>query len=161
MTLVARESPPSPDATEFAGQLFFRLWRATHTRIAEKLESIGLTPASFGVLNLLAKRDAMIQQEIGRAIGIDPSTMVALLDGLEGAGLVTRTPNPSDRRARVVAVTPKGRKALERGRKLNGEVEDEVLKGLSKTERRELLDLLRQALASSPAQPPWSSAEGD
>jgi DNA-binding MarR family transcriptional regulator len=161
MTLVARESPPSTDATEFAGQLFFRLWRATHTRIAEKLESIGLRPASFGVLNLLAKRDAMIQQEIGRAIGIDPSTMVALLDGLEGAGLVTRTPNPSDRRARVVAVTPKGRKALERGRKLNGEVEDEVLKGLSKTERRELLDLLRQALASSPAQPPWSSAEGD
>jgi MarR family transcriptional regulator, lower aerobic nicotinate degradation pathway regulator len=161
MALVARESPPSPDATEFAGQLFFRLWRATHTRIGEKLESIGLTPASFGVLNLLAKRDAMIQQEIGRAIGIDPSTMVALLDGLEGAGLVTRTPNPSDRRARVVAVTPKGRKALERGRKLNGEVEDEVLNGLSKTERRELLDLLRQALASSPAQPPWSSAEGD
>ena len=161
MTLVARESPPSTDATEFAGQLFFRLWRASHTRIATALESVGLTPALFGLLNLLGSLDGANQQELGRAMGVDPSTMVALLDGLEGAGLVTRTPNPSDRRARVVAVTPKGRKALERGRKLNGEVEDEVLKGLSKTERRELLDLLRQALASSPAQPPWSSAEGD
>jgi DNA-binding MarR family transcriptional regulator len=158
---VPHESRPDTEATEFAGQLFFRLWRASHTRIAAKLESIGLTPASFGVLNLLAKRDAMIQQEIGKAMGIDPSTMVALLDGLEGAGLVTRRPHPDDRRAREVAITPKGRKALERGRKLNGEVEDEVLKGLNKTERRELLALLRQALVESPPQPPWSSAEGD
>ncbi len=161
MTLMPGQSPPSTDATEFAGQLFFRLWRASHTRIAEKLESIGLTPASFAVLNLLGKSDAMIQQEIGKAIGIDPSTMVALLDGLERSGLVTRTPHPNDRRARVVVVTSKGRKALERGRKLNDEVEDEVLQGLSKTERHELLGLLRQALTSSPPQPPWSSAEGD
>ncbi len=156
-----RESPPSTEAAEFAGQLFFRLWRACHTRIAEKLESIGLTPASFAVLNLLGKSDAMIQQQIGKAIGIDPSTMVALLDGLERSGLVSRTPHPDDRRARVVVVTSQGRKALERGRRLNDEVEDEVLQGLSKTERRELLGLLRQALASSPPQPPWSSAEGD
>ncbi len=155
------EFPPNTDATEFAGQLFFRLWRASHTRIAERLESVGLTPASFGVLNLLGKRDAAIQQEIGKAMGIDPSTMVALLDGLEEAGLVTRRPHPDDRRAREVAVTAKGRKALERGRKLNDEVEDEVLKGLSMTERRQLLGLLRQALVSSPPQPPWSSAEGD
>jgi DNA-binding MarR family transcriptional regulator len=158
---VAHESQPDTEATEFAGQLFFRLWRASHTRIAEKLDAIGLTPASFGVLNLLGKRDAMIQQEIGKAMGIDPSTMVALLDGLEGAGLVTRRPHPDDRRARDVVITAKGRKALERGRKLNDEVEDEVLKGLSKTERRELLGLLRRALESSPPQPPWSSAEGD
>jgi DNA-binding MarR family transcriptional regulator len=158
---VRHEYPPNPDATEFAGQLFFRLWRASHTRIAERLESVGLTPASFGVLNLLGKRDAAIQQEIGKAMGIDPSTMVALLDGLEEAGLATRRPHPDDRRARQVAITAKGRKALERGRKLNDEVEDEVLKGLSKTERRQLLGLLRQALVSSPPQPSWSSAEGD
>ena len=160
-TIVRPEFPPNPDAAEFAGQLFFRLWRATHTRIAERLESIGLTPASFGVLNLLGKRDAAKQQEIGKAMGIDPSTMVALLDGLEEAGLVTRRPHPHDRRAREVAITAQGRKALERGRKLNDEVEDEVLNGLSKTERRQLLGLLRQALVSSPPQPLWSSAEGD
>ena len=161
MIAVPQESPPNPDATEFAGQLFFRLWRATHTRIAERLESIGLTPASFGILNLLAKRDATKQQELGRTMGIDPSTMVALLDGLEEAGLATRRPHPDDRRAREVAITAKGRRALERGRQLNGEVEDEVLKGLSKSERRQLLGLLRQALVSSPPQPLWSSAEGD
>ena len=75
--------------------------------------------------------------------------------------LATRRPHPDDRRAREVAITAKGRRALERGRKLNDEVEDEVLKGLSKTERRQLLGLLRRALVSSPPQPLWSSAEGD
>ena len=155
------KSPTDPDAAEFAGQLFFRLWRVTHTRIAERLDSIGLTPAAFGVLNLLGKQDAASQQEIGRSMGIDPSTMVALLDKLEGDGLASRRPHPEDRRAREVAITSKGRKALERGRRLNGEVEDEVLKGLSKTERRRLLELLRQALVSSPPQPPWTSAEGN
>ncbi len=157
----AQKSAPDPDATEFAGQLFFRLWRASHTRIAERLEGIGLTPASFAVLNLIGKRGAAIQQEIGRAIGIDPSTMVALLDRLEADGLVTRRPHPDDRRAREVAITAKGRRTLERGRTLNDEVEDEVLRGLNKTERRRLLGLLRKALPKAPPQPPWSSAEGD
>jgi MarR family transcriptional regulator, lower aerobic nicotinate degradation pathway regulator len=158
---MGQKAPPDPEATEFAGQYFFRLWRASHTRIAEKLEGIGLTPASFAVLNLINKWGAAIQQEIGKAIGIDPSTMVALLDGLEGEGLVTRRPHPDDRRAREVAITAKGRRTLERGRRLNGEVEDEVLQGLNKSERRQLLGLMSKALPEAPPQPPWTAAEGD
>ena len=40
-------------------------------------------------------------------------------------------------------------------------VEDEVLRGLTAAERRELLRLLRRALTSAPPQPLWSAAEGD
>src|SRR4051794_21893023 len=149
------------DVAEFAGQLFFRLWRASHTRIAEALESIGLTPALFGLLNFLGAREGAIQQEIGSAMGIDPSTMVSLIDQLESAGLAKRRPCPTDRRAREVSITPKGRRALERGRELAMEVEDEVLQGLSAAERGELMKLMRQALESSPPQTPWSAAEGD
>jgi DNA-binding MarR family transcriptional regulator len=154
---------PSPDApvTEFAGQLFFRLWRASHTRVAEALASIGMTPASFGLLNVLGERDGAIQQELGAAMGIDPSTMVSLLDDLERAGLAKRRPRPTDRRAREVVITPKGRRALERGRRLAGQVEDEVLQGLTAAERRQLLGLLRQALRSAPPQAPWRAEEGD
>src|SRR4051794_21373610 len=102
---------PSPDtaAAEFAGQLFFRLWRASHTRMAAALESIGLTTALFGVLNVIGAREGAIQQEIGSEMGIDPSTMVSLIDQLEGAGLATRRACPTDRRAREVAITAKGR----------------------------------------------------
>jgi DNA-binding MarR family transcriptional regulator len=146
---------------EYAGQLFFRLWRATHTRVADALGSIGLTTASFGVLNVLGARNGAIQQEIGSLMGIDPSTMVALIDDLEGAGLVERRPHPKDRRARAVALTPKGRRRLKRGRELAAQVEDEVLGGLGADERSELLRLLRRALESAPPQPPWRAEEGD
>jgi DNA-binding MarR family transcriptional regulator len=154
---------PSPNApfTEFAGQLFFRLWRASHTRVAEALASIGLTPALFGLLNVLGERDGAIQQELGSAMGIDPSTMVSLLDDLERAGLAKRRPRPTDRRAREVVITPKGRRTLERGRRLAEQMEDEVLQGLTAAERRQLLGLLRQALSSAPPQAPWRAEEGD
>jgi DNA-binding MarR family transcriptional regulator len=147
--------------TEFAGQLFFRLWRASHTRTAEQLESLGLTPALFGLLNVLENRPGTNQQEIGSEMGIDPSTMVALIDQLEGAGLAKRRPHPKDRRAREVTITPKGRRLLERGRRKAGEVQDEVLQGLSASERRQLLKLLRQALSTAPPQPLWRASEGD
>ena len=156
-------SPSSETSVaEFAGQLFFRLWRASHTRVAEALQSIGLSPALFGLLNVLGSREGgTIQQELGSVMGIDPSTMVSLIDQLESAGLAKRRQCPRDRRAREVSITPKGRKVLDRGRRMAAEVEDEVLQGLSATERRDLMNLMRQALDSSPPQSPWTSAEGD
>jgi DNA-binding MarR family transcriptional regulator len=157
------ESSPSADMkiAEFAGQLFFRLWRASHTHVSEALQSIGLTPALFGVMNVLAARDGAIQQELGSAMGIDPSTMVSLIDQLEDEGLAKRRPHPDDRRAREVTLTPKGRRLLERARKLALDAEDEVLIGLSDSERRDLMKLLRQAYESAPPQPLWTAAEGD
>jgi DNA-binding MarR family transcriptional regulator len=150
-----------PEVTEFAGQLFFRLWRASHTRIAEALDSVGLTPALFGVLYVLRSRDGAIQQEIAASMAIDPSTMVSLIDELERAGLAERRPHAKDRRAREVAITAKGRRALERGRRMATEVEDEVLGGLTAAERRQLLALLRRALDSAPPQSLWRAEEGD
>ena len=155
-------SPSSNSAVaEFAGQLFFRLWRASHTRIAEGLETVGLTPASFGLLNLLGGRSGTTQRELGSEMGIDPSTMVSLIDELETAGLAKRRPHPTDRRAREVVITPKGRRLLERGRQMALQVEDEVLGGLNAGERRELLKLLRRALEGAPPQSLWSAEEGD
>jgi DNA-binding MarR family transcriptional regulator len=154
-------SPAEPPVAEFAGQLFFRLWRSSHTQTAAALGSIGITTALFAVLNYLLASGPAIQQEIGAAIGIDPSTMVALIDELEAAGLAKRRPHPTDRRARQVVITPKGRRTLERGRAMASEVEDAVLQGLGSEERHQLLGLLRKALASAPPQPPWRSEEGD
>jgi DNA-binding MarR family transcriptional regulator len=156
-------SPPlaDPVVTEFAGQLFFRLWRASHTRTAEALKSVGLTPALFGVLNVLGAREGAIQQELSSDMGIDPSAMVSLIDELEGKGLAARQRHPRDRRAWEIGITPRGRQALERARGLALGVEDDVLGGLSDGERRELLALLRRALDSAPPQVPWRAEEDD
>jgi len=149
----------NPEVAEFAGQLFFRLWRASHTRMAEALKSIGLTPPLFALLNVLGAREGAIQQEIGSAMGIDRSTMVVLIDELELAGLAERHAHPKDRRAREVAITLKGRQLLEQARRMAVEVEHEVLRGLTAGESRELLKLLRRALSAAPAQPLWPAED--
>jgi DNA-binding MarR family transcriptional regulator len=110
---------------------------------------------------VLGAREGAIQQELGSAMGIDPSTMVSLIDQLEKAGLAKRRPHPSDRRARAVTITPKGRRLLERARGMAAEVDEEVLRGLTDSERRELLSLLRRALESAPPQSLWRTEEGD
>jgi DNA-binding MarR family transcriptional regulator len=158
---VATSPTPDDAASEYAGQLFFRLWRVSHTRTAEALESLGLTTALFALLNVLGARDAAIQQELGSAMGVDPSTMVSLIDRLEAGGLAKRRPRPTDRRAREVVITPKGRRVLEQARRLAMQVEDDVLGGLSPAERRRLLALLRRAVDSAPPQSPWTAEEGN
>mgnify|MGYP003790654147 CR=1 FL=1 len=154
---------PSAEApvTEFVGQLFFRLWRASHVRAAEVLETVGLTPALFGLLNVIGAREGAIQQELGAVMGIDRSTMVSLIDQLEGAGLAKRRPSVTDRRAREIAITPKGRRLLERARGMISETEEDVLGGLTPKERDQLITLLRRALDSAPMQPLWNATEGD
>ena len=158
---MSASSPMDTEVAEFAGQLFFRLWRAVHTRTAEALSSIDLTPALFALLNVLGARGGTIQQRLSSDMGIDPSAMVKLINELEDAGLAERRRRPGDRRAWEVAITPKGRRTLERARRLVVQVEDDVLGGLAAADRRQLLRLLRRALDSSPPQPPWRTEEGD
>src|SRR5918996_2569000 len=133
--VMATHPSADPPVTEFAGQLFFRLWRATHTRTAEVLGSVGLTPALFALLNVIGAREGANQQKLGSALGIDRSTMVALIDQLESAGLARRRPSATDRRAREIAITPRGRRLLQQARGLLAQVEDEVLAGLTAKER--------------------------
>lgn len=156
-------TPSSAEApvAEFTGQLLFRLWRASHVRAVEVLESIGLTPPLFALLNVIGAREGAIQQELGAVLEVDRSTMVSLVDQLEDAGLANRRPAATDRRAREVVITSKGRRLLQRAREMLSQSEAEVLGGLSEDERHELATLLRRALRSAPPQPPWTSEEGD
>jgi DNA-binding MarR family transcriptional regulator len=152
---------PEIEVAEFVGQLVFRLWRALHTRTAEALKTIGLTTATFGVLNVLGARDGAIQQQLSADMGIDPSAMVTLIDELENRGLAERRRRPGDRRAWEVAITARGRRTLQRAKRLASGVEGEVLSGLTVAQRTELLTLLRHAVVSAPPQPAWRSEEGD
>jgi hypothetical protein len=85
---MAEDVSPDIEVAEFAGQLFFRLWRASHTRTAQPLDSVGLTTTTFAVLNVLGAREGTIQQQLSADMGIDPSAMVKLINTLEEGGLV-------------------------------------------------------------------------
>ena len=60
------------------------------------------------LLASLARGSAPTQLDLARGIGLDKTRLIAVLDELERKRLVTRTPDPHDRRARVVSATTRG-----------------------------------------------------
>src|SRR5205807_6804866 len=141
------------EVAEFAGQLFFRLWRASHTRTAEALGSVGLTPALFAVLNVLGAREGAIQQELSSDMAIDPSAMVKLINELEDTGLAERRRRPGDRRAWEVSITAGGRRALARSRRAIARGGGGLLSRRGARERRPPLTALPTARRAGRAPP--------
>jgi DNA-binding MarR family transcriptional regulator len=113
-------------------------------RFAERIAAVELTPPLFRVLNLVDAAEGQSQQAIGAAIDVPPSRMGALVDELEQRGLVERRPHPSDRRVRALYLTPKGRRALSRGRQIAKEHEEALTHGLSAADRKRLVGLLQK-----------------
>ena len=77
---------------------------------------------------------------------MDANNCVILLNGLEDEGMIARTRDPEDRRRHIVAITPKGYRALEKAEHELETLEDEVLGNLDRSERDQLRDLLAKAL---------------
>jgi DNA-binding MarR family transcriptional regulator len=124
-------------------------------RFGERLASIGLTTWMWGALNVLDAEGTITQQQLGKAIGMDPSSMVAAIDELESKGLVQRRAHPSDRRAHALHVTDQGHEVLARARKVSVEAQEELLAPLNADERRQLHELLtRLAIAAKDMEAP-------
>jgi DNA-binding MarR family transcriptional regulator len=100
------------------------------------------------VLAAAASGCANNQLEVARRLGVDRSVMVGLLDNLEQAGLVTRKPNPTDRRERAIAVTPPGTKRLTAIQTQLERATQHVLSPLSAKQRDTFLDALHTVVAS-------------
>ena len=77
------------------------------------LSELGISPREHSVL-VAARADAHTQTDLARIVGLDKTTLMVTIDELERRGLAERRPLPSDRRARIVAVTPSGEQVLER-----------------------------------------------
>ena len=97
---------PGPDS-----ELTWLLHRAAqrlHTAVGVEAERHGLTLRDHIVLSALDKTRGLTQVELGLALGVDKTTLVSELDRLEKAGLIERTVDPRDRRARIPALTAAG-----------------------------------------------------
>jgi DNA-binding MarR family transcriptional regulator len=102
------------------------------------LDEHGLTMWQYIVLSALARGATRSQLELARAIHYDKTRLIGLLDELEAAGLISRRPDPSDRRARLVALTPDG---VRRHAAIRGAIramEDELLADLDPRAQRVL-----------------------
>jgi DNA-binding MarR family transcriptional regulator len=111
-------------------------------QFAEKLKVIDLAPPDAGILRLLRMTAGLSQQELAGRLGVHPSRLVALLDGLEKRGFVDRRPNPDDRRLYSLHLTKEGEEALGRIGKVAREHQEALLAALSLEERNMLGALL-------------------
>jgi DNA-binding MarR family transcriptional regulator len=124
--------------------LLTRLSRVTYRFATPDL--LGIKLKEFVALLYLRESDRATQQKLAKTLMLDANNCVILLNGLEEAGLIERTRDPEDRRRHIVAITPKGQKALERAERQLETVEDEVLGDLDADERKQLHELLAKAV---------------
>lgn len=74
----------------------------------QALTEVGISGREYGVLAVLEANSPSAQHRIGAALGVDRTSTVALLGGLEARGLVTRIRDPANRRAYLVSLSPAG-----------------------------------------------------
>jgi DNA-binding MarR family transcriptional regulator len=107
------------------GRLLGAASRAVERAWADALEARGLTHAGLIVLHLL-ENGVDSQADLARIAQVEAQTMSRTVDRLEREGLVTRAPDPRDRRRHVLAITPAGRDAFAAVSGLEDEVFPEV-----------------------------------
>jgi DNA-binding MarR family transcriptional regulator len=108
-----------------------------------------LTPGEFGLLVLVDRNAGLSQMALARALGIDRSTLVPILDRLQARGLLMRHRSPTDARTHALALTPAGEKALARFARLVKSHEKRIASHLSVAEIRTLIDLLEKVHAGA------------
>jgi DNA-binding MarR family transcriptional regulator len=107
-------------------------------------------PRAYQVLTTAGSYAPRRQLALAQQLGIDRTVMTYLLDDLEAAGLVERQPDPTDRRARLIAVTEKGRTRTQELRDRLESMEVQVLAGLDAAERADFRGMLQRIAMRDP-----------
>jgi DNA-binding MarR family transcriptional regulator len=131
--------------TAIPDQVGYRLRRAQVAVFAhfnDTVAAIGLRPAQFSLLELLAAQPGMLQTRAGAALGIQKANFVPFLAALEERGLIERV--PIDGRSNGLRLTRAGAALYRRARPLVAAHEAAVVRGLSALERTLLIDLLER-----------------
>ena len=100
------------EPNEVLGYLLKHAHLALEGRTDAALAPFGITSRDLGALRVIAGGEAKSQQDVAGILGVDRTSMVALLDALEQAGIVARRPSEQDRRRNVIELTKPGRKIV-------------------------------------------------
>jgi DNA-binding MarR family transcriptional regulator len=99
---------------------------------------------AYVVLNRLCEQPYRGQNLLADQIGADRTRIIETLDDLQKRGLISRDPDPADRRARVLAVTATGRRLRDRVRRAIRREEERLLRGVPPRDRGAFLRVLQQ-----------------
>lgn len=132
------------------GHLIRRMHQASQAIFDTAVAAAGfdLTPVQFAALRMIAVQPGLDQATLAAAIAFDRATTGGVVDRLEAKGLVRREVDKADRRARRLYLEPSGESTLSAMTPIVREVQTQMLRGLSETERATLISLLTKALTA-------------
>ena len=134
-----------------------RLARILDRQIEEGYAAYGLNTAQFGVLAALRRAGApycLTPTSLYSSLLVSSGAMTNRLERLTAAGYVRRIPDPSDGRSILVALTPKGKRLIDRVVAQHYDLERELLASLSPDDQKRLAATLRKLLIEFEDHPP-------
>ena len=124
--------------------VLMKAYRSLERVAVHSIESLDVGLSDFGVLEILLHKGPQPVNEIGRRIALTSGAITTAVDRLESSGFVTRGPHPTDRRARVVHLTARGKEHAARIFAVHKTAMDSVARVLTEEERSTLLELLKK-----------------
>ena len=137
--------PPEVDIgalTSLIGYMLRRAQIAVFQDVFRAFATVGIRPAQFSVLTVIAHNPGRTQSQVAAALGIKRTNFVALIDSLERRGLAERRPAPTDRRSHALHLTDAGRAVVRRLNRMVDKLEAGMIRRIGRDRRAVLLDLL-------------------
>jgi DNA-binding MarR family transcriptional regulator len=124
------------------GYLLHEVAKLMKRRFEEETRIYDLTLAQFRILAEVWRSPGATQAALAAAIDSDPMTVSGVLDRLEKRGLLERTPNPQDSRAKVARITPAGETMVGEVRKTGLVIYEDAMRGIGKADQKILAEAL-------------------
>ena len=124
------------------GFLLHDVARLMRKRFEQKARGLGLTRSQCSVLAHLARHEGIQQGGLAEILEVEPITLTRILDRLEEAELVERRAHPTDRRIRLLHLTPKVHPLLGEIFSIGAATREEALEGVAEPERDQLFAIL-------------------
>ena len=131
------------------GRLLGRVKMAMGDAIDRELAPFDISAAQVYILVALATGEADSASALCKGISYDPGAMTRMIDRLEQKGLIRRTDHPEDRRRVGLELTAEGKAVYPKVKAALMSVQNECLRGFSKSEVRQLESLLQRMLANA------------
>lgn len=135
------------DIHSMPGHLVRRLHQICQSIFSTATTKAGFntTSVQYAALSALLRYGEMDQRTLAAAIAYDRVTIGSVVDRLNSHGYVTRRKCHRDKRARIVSIANKGRTLLDNLSEIVADAQGDMLFGLTKKERAELIRLLIKA----------------
>lgn len=125
------------------GYLIRRLQQIAVAIFLEQAQAHGITPVQYAALHAAQRQPGLDQRTLASSIGFDTSTLGGVIDRLERRGLIERQGSPSDRRVRLLHVTPAGEALLDEVVPLMLAAQQRILAPLAAADRPRFLAMLK------------------